>query len=98
MHPSAFTWPLSSQWLLLLASHGRGWEGTLVTGGPQRPGKKESVVQHLFAVTLMREQPRCQSTRGRGRGGDSFSHLTWPLAKLTFVWQKGSSQPVSTQT
>lgn len=37
-------------------------EGHLVTGGTQRPGKKEGVwSSYLFAVTLAREQPRCQS-------------------------------------
>lgn len=46
--------------------------GHLVTGGPQRPGKKESVVRRLFAVTLT---AATLSEPGVGVGGrwDSFS-------------------------
>lgn len=44
--------------------HSPGWEGTRVTGGNARPGKKEGVwFSYLSAVTLAREQPRCQSLR-----------------------------------
>lgn len=44
-----------------------GREGTPVSTGTQRPGKKEGVwLGYLFAVTLAREPPRCQSPAGAG--------------------------------
>lgn len=70
--------------LLLLLPQGLprrlGWEGTPVTRGTQRPGKKEGVwLGCLFAVTLAREQPRCQSPGGCG---ESFrpSDVAAPLS------------------
>lgn len=82
-HPSDFAWPLSSQWrrLLLAPQWPRcvpGVGGHLVTGGPQRPGKKESVVRHLFAVTLT-AATLSEPGVGEVGVGTASARLTWPL-------------------